>query len=43
MSSTATSTRWGAVIDVADDATVAVRRARAIQLDVVHDVVESGR
>ncbi len=45
MSSSATSTRWGQAeqLDVADDATVAVRRSRAAQLDAVHAVVESGR
>jgi len=45
MGSAATSTQWGraAALDVAGDATVAVRRTRAVQLDVVHEVVESGR
>ncbi len=33
----------GAVLDAADAATVAMRRARAAQLDRVHEVVESGR
>lgn len=43
MSSPAASTQWGTALDVADDATVAVRRSRAVQLDAVHAVVESGR